>query len=449
MELQTVLVPLLGSLPLGFASVETELRRLRNLTWYGFYSDFPYWPMYMNGQGATARKLEERYRRTTEGGGPRRPVYDASGLQAVPINVASRNYHMPQHFLTDRRPEFLKCLRARGLPAQPAEPAAADPNKRFTKWPKERKPTLAMLERDLAVLKRPGEVMGAPVYSIGNDFKDYFNQLAIAIPDLHKLGIVFLAKEGDTDGIPPGSLIYISEKRLGFGIHGASNVAQRFSDAFLDLFREDMDDAEDEHLRQANGGERAWLQRRLDFQRRRGEPCVPIRRFSLPVESLLPDISAPPRLDLLPPGYVCPQLRLYSALMFTDDPQYISVGVERTKRAIRVAARLIESIGLITAIPAKRSLGAWSTWLGVYVIAALRLIIVPPDKIIRASSAIREALACRLPFGVYRSLCGLLEHLRAVNLAPRNVMFGMYRPHGPHRRSRDKDLRRWSSATSS
>ncbi|KAL3928373.1 MAG: hypothetical protein SGPRY_002413 [Prymnesium sp.] len=205
-ELQTVLVPHLGSLPLGFASVESELRRLRNLTWYEFYDDFPYWPMYMNGQGATARKLEERYRRTTEGGGPRQPVYDASGLQAISINVASRNYHMPQHFLTDRRPEFLEWLRARGLPSQQAEPLAADPNKRFTKWPKERKPTLAMLERDLAVLKRAGEVVGAPVYSIGNDFKDYFNQLAIATPDLHKLGIVFLAKDRDLDSTPPARL---------------------------------------------------------------------------------------------------------------------------------------------------------------------------------------------------------------------------------------------------
>ena len=33
-------------------------------------------------------------------------------------------------------------------------------------------------------------------------------------------------------------------------------------------------------------------------------------------------------------------------------------------------------------------------------------------------------------------LCGLLEHLRAVNLQPRNVMFGLYRPHGPSGASR-------------
>ncbi|KAL3928372.1 MAG: hypothetical protein SGPRY_002412, partial [Prymnesium sp.] len=219
-----------------------------------------------------------------------------------------------------------------------------------------------------------------------------------------------------------------------------------------------MDAAEEEYTRQSTRDERAWLQRRLDLQRRRGEPCVPIHRFSVPANDLLPDIPAPARLEFLPAGYVCPQLRLYSALMFTDDPQYIIVGVERTKRAIRVAARLTESIGLITAIPAKRSLGAWSKWLGVYIVVALGLVIVPPDKIVRASSAIREALGGRLVFGVYRSLCGLLEHLRAINLAPRNVMFGMYRPHGPQGESRQgpaalvecdelmtKQLLRWRS----
>ena len=52
-----------------FASVEKELRRLYGLNWYDFTADFAFWPMYLNGQGATARKLEpDRYRRTTEGG---------------------------------------------------------------------------------------------------------------------------------------------------------------------------------------------------------------------------------------------------------------------------------------------------------------------------------------------------------------------------------------------
>ena len=57
-ELQSVWVPLLTSLPSGHASVGEELRRLRPLGWYEFCSNLPFWPMYLSGQGATARRLK-------------------------------------------------------------------------------------------------------------------------------------------------------------------------------------------------------------------------------------------------------------------------------------------------------------------------------------------------------------------------------------------------------
>ena len=95
-ELQTVLVPHLTSLPNGFESVHNELGKLRDRGWYLFFPYFPYWPMYVNGQGTVARKLEpDRFRRTTEGGGPRHAISDASGLPAIAINDAARWLHMP------------------------------------------------------------------------------------------------------------------------------------------------------------------------------------------------------------------------------------------------------------------------------------------------------------------------------------------------------------------
>ncbi len=138
-ELQTVLVPHLASLPLGYHSVAKELERLRGLGWYDFTAGFPFWPMYINGQGSTARKLEpDRFRRTTEGGGPRKPTFDSAGLQAISINDASRIHHMPAHFWRDSRPEFLEWLAARGLP--PSDGANMDTL--FSKWLKEVKPFL-------------------------------------------------------------------------------------------------------------------------------------------------------------------------------------------------------------------------------------------------------------------------------------------------------------------
>lgn len=60
----------------------------------------------------------------------------------------------------------------------------------------------------------------------------------MASSELHKLGIIFLAQEGEALDAPPHApsqggarLIFVSEKRLGFGTHRASNVAQRFANA--------------------------------------------------------------------------------------------------------------------------------------------------------------------------------------------------------------------------
>ena len=409
-ELHTVLVPHLTSLPKGFASVEKELRRLHNLGWYDFFSIFPFWPMYLNGQGATARKLEpDRFRRTTEGGGPRHEIYDEQGIRALSINEASRVPHMPAHFSSDLRPEFVAWLAARGLPRDlAAEPLGSRPNEQDTsKYPKETKPTLAQIMRDLAILKHAADVLEVPIYVFGDDAKDYFNQLAISNCDLPKLGIVFLAHSDDhlfgddaTD-----RLLFVSERRLGFGTHGASNVAQRVSEALLFMFRQDMDEVDEIPIE--------WRRRRQLVQQESETPCFESRGKS-----------------------VCPQERLYSIHMYTDDPIMIVVGVERTLLALRVWRRLTDNVGLLMAIPEKRSLGTWCKWLGVIIIASLGLVIIPKDKLVRASRVIDRVLADGAEFHTYRSLCGLLEFLRAVNLSGRNVMHGLYRPHGPKGASR-------------
>ena len=59
-----------------------------------------------------------------------------------------------------------------------------------------------------------------------------------------------------------GQLVFISERRLGFGTHGASNIAQRFSDALLYLFREDMDAADAPFFEAPTPQMRAWLDAR-------------------------------------------------------------------------------------------------------------------------------------------------------------------------------------------
>lgn len=147
--------------------------------------------------------------------------------------------------------------------------------------------------------------------------------------------------------------------------------------------------------------------------------------------------------------------------MFTDDPLWEVVGVDRTLRALREWRRLTDAVGLLMVIPEKRSLGSWAKWLGVILVPTLGLLAVLRDKVLRAAAAIASTLERGTEFHVYRSLCGLLEHLRAVNLNGKNVMHGLYALHGPAGASRHgpsgwvrcdelmrKQLRRWLSLVS-
>ena len=83
-----------------------------------------------------------------------------------------------------------------------------------------------------------------------------------------------------------------------------------------------MDQVQAPFVQQAVGGELTWYRSRLALQRERGLPCVDIHRLTCAKDECLPDIPAPAEPADIPPGYICPQLRLYSALGYTDDIIY-------------------------------------------------------------------------------------------------------------------------------
>jgi len=84
-----VLLPHLTTLAAGVHSVHKELLRLTSLGWYRFFDDVPFLPLRCSPQGSEPRPHElDRYRRTTDGGGPRRPLLDSSGKLVIPLNVA-------------------------------------------------------------------------------------------------------------------------------------------------------------------------------------------------------------------------------------------------------------------------------------------------------------------------------------------------------------------------
>ena len=393
-ELQTILVPHLISLPKGFESVRKELYRLSEPGWYKFFEDLPFWPIYLNGQGATSRKLEERYRRTTDCGGPRKPIFDEGGLQALSLNVASRIRHLPVWFTLRHDPPWLKYLHERGL-ANPA--LLGSPSLR----PQEIKPNLGMIMNDLSILLATARHLDEPLYVFGDDAKDYFNQLAIASEDWWKLGIVFLHTDEMSNPRPVGErLFFVSERRLGFGASPSSNIAQRFSEAILSMMREDMDLAE----QQAPPDERPKAVAWREIRRR-------IR--SVHVHDV--------------------QSRLYVVHMYTDDPIFGVVGRDRALRLLSTWMRLVTEMRLKMAIHEKRHLGTWAPWLGVLLLAGLGLVLIPKAKLLRTIERINELLTHGLPFQDYRALIGMLEHLRYVYHTRSSCMYGLYAPHGSRR----------------
>ena len=405
-ELQTVLVPHLISLPKGFASVRAELYRLHQKDWYRFFDHLPFWPMYVNGQGAAARKLSERYRRTTECGGPRKPCRDETGLLALSINEASSLKHFPQwfhHRLGEA--EWDAWLKAKDL---------LDPLRRETPslLPKEVKPTVADVMRDLSVLLAASRLLDEPIYIFGDDARDHFNQLAISSEDWNLLGVVFLHSV-DLDAAPAVAsprerIFFVSERRLGFGAKISSNVAQRFSEAVLSLLREDMDAEEAAQPPDPRPSMARWHTERRRVARRA-------------------HFAHGQTMDWADALLI--QSRLYFAKQYTDDAVLAVVGVQRALRLLGCWQRLMASIRLEMAPPEKRTMGTWVPWLGVLVCAGLGLIVVPKAKLLRTTQRITDLLTKPTEFSEYRSLMGMLEHIRCVNQAPRSAMYGLYTPH--------------------
>ena len=400
-ELQTVLTPHLLSLANGFDSVVKELKRMSSseLRWYTAHADFPFWPMYSLGEGAVPRKLENRWRRCEEGGGPRQECFDASGVRALSLNEASKSYHMPAHFTAlAADAEWAAYLRARGLPAT-AEMELALQYNRGTKWERQRMPTLDKVGRDLAVLSRAALLLNEGIFVLGDDVKDYFSHLNNAAEELHKVNTIFLSEPDALDtlySVEGGSLSFISQKQMGFGLHPNSIIAQEFSEVLNDLFREDVDAVEDP-IAEADPrpSMQRWLEVRRGVEREHG-------------------------------GH---QRRLYSIWMYCDDNIIIVVGAARAVRLIRAWRRLTEGAGLIMAIPEKRTLGTWCTWVGALIFAGFGFIVIPKSKLVRAAMAVRQLLQDGLQFDEYRSLLGLLEHFRCIARLPRRLMHHLYDPH--------------------
>ena len=419
-ELQLVLSPHLVSIGAGYDSVQDTVRELEGKDFYDFFDALPYMPIVLIGNGARIKKLgSKKYRRTSNFSGPHKRVTDKAGRVVVPINEASKCYTIPQWMAESRQATLRRWAKDKYAHVPPEDARGRGPSPRH-KFPKERKPSLADVMRNVTILLYAAMMLGQPLFVWVEDAAFYFNQFGYAPEELWKSNLVISARPGDlTSGgaaFEPGQLIFVSEKRLGFGSFASSNIAQRFSNALVGWTMEEFDRLEEE-ARQAQPDE-AWE----DWIARR-EPLEAECRGRRPARAQ----EAPSD---------CKQTRLASLVMFTDDPAAVVVGVDRAVRMLEAWHRVTRSANVVMA-PDKRQLGADVEWIGVLLLAAIGLIAVPKNKLLRARHAIGRTLEDKIDFGEYRALVGLLEHLRFITHLTADLTNVLYQPHGRGGESRD------------
>ena len=361
-DFQIVLLPHLVSLREGYVSLQNEVDKYEQAGWYGVFSHPPFLPFRAVPKGSVPRKLEPtRPRPTTKAGAPRQLLLDTDQKRVLSLNEASSG-------------SVNQAVADIGIQAELTAP----------KWPKENKPTVADALTCIALLTSVGTMLSLPLYTAADDFRNFFNQLKLAPEEFWKCGMV-LAKEGQAK--------FVSEYIMTFGLRPASNIAQRFADAILDIWRRNMQETDTQHLKrhmQQSPQFAAWVESR-------GGPSSAASQ-------------------------------LFASFIYTDDPIFIVLGADRMARALRIWTDTCDRIGLLMAIPAKRQCGTHVHWLGACLSTTLAVAWVPPHKIVSALSKLDMAISGSITVAEYHSLLGLLEHLVFLNRMQRCIMYSLWTP---------------------
>ena len=151
---------------------------------------------------------------------------------------------------------------------------------------------------------------------------------------------------------------YAAEYIMTFGLRPASNIAQRFADAIVSIWRRRTLAAETNHtkaLMETDLGFAAWVQSQ-------GGPSAATAA-------------------------------LFAVFIYTDDHIFIIVGALRMVRGLHIWTTLCKQVGLLMAIETKRQCGTHVEWLGAGISSLLAMAWVPKHKIAAALAKIEVMLA--------------------------------------------------------
>ena len=230
----------------------------------------------------------------------------------------------------------------------------------------------------VTLLTAVAQFLSEPLYTAADDFRNFVNQLRMAPEEFWKRGMV-LSKDGQAK--------FVSEYIMTVGLRPASNIAQRFAEAVVAIWRGQMQEAAIPYLQQA-------MERSADFA------CW----------------------VTLCGGIHCAAEQLFAVFIYTDDSMFVVLGAERMARALRIWKSVCSRVGLLMAIPEKRQCGTWFEWLGAGITSTLAVAWITPHKVLSALTKIASSLAGTISISDYHSLLSLLEHLVFLNRMKRGIM---------------------------
>ena len=308
----------------------------------------PIVPFFCASCGSVCRPLEpDRPRCTNDAGAPRQDTYDDDGVRVVPLNEAISE----------------------------------------SVWPKEVKPTALQVCIVMRVLLEAAQALGETVFVITDDYKSFFNQLRLSPSEYAKTGAAHPPRAGQE------RISFAFDTVLGFGIKMASNIAQRFADFIVHIFKTKLKpvmDAVAQKLALLHPVFGEWWSHRCSL----GEG----------------------------------QAVLAAMLMYCDDPCILCVGADMTYEVLKLWTWITQSANTMMAIPEKRTLGISAKWIGIKFFTSFGLAVVPAQKVLRACGLMSEAMSSCLNFDQYRSLIGFLEHVKSVLFLRGDKMYGLYEP---------------------
>ena len=372
----------------AYDAIYADLQRLKDKGYYEWFTEVPFAPWGLNGQGTRPKPpnpltREVKFRRIVSGGDPYEAMAGDDGVPRPSVNAATRKPYRAKHDNRHRR-----TWRRVGIAVLVALLLSGKIRQMPSLWrglarfKKERKPRALDIMYDLSIMGAIAVAAGLPLFVFVDDFAEFFYQFRLASHCLWYCGIVMLDKHSR-------KLRYIVELVMAMGFAPSSNISQMGSEAFLFILDKLMEDAD-----VVDKKEEAKLHEIMTERQRRhgGTNGRPRRRY-----------------------------------VYTDDAKIAVIGTKRFIKAVMTWRVLLRTARILAADAYKRQLGTHAVYVGVRMMVALGYASVPEAKLLKALNWVAALRSGTLDKETAKRCFGLLVHLVFLDATLRATTAGMWR----------------------